>query len=245
MSLSRNQALVAGGTEAIGRAVVRRLAREGHAVIAIHGKDDSAREEAAREFADAHLDVVFEEADLAKPSQVVELFKQLTEKGRSPALLVNAGGLDAEGPTAFLEVVDFDAVLDVNLRATFLTCQQAVKAMAPRRFGRIINFVSPAALQGGEGLAADAAARAGVLGLTRALAREVGPLGITVNAVCPGAIATTSTAATRPLLEARIRRTPLRRAGTPDEVAGLVNMLCEDGAGYITGQCLSIDGGLV
>jgi 3-oxoacyl-[acyl-carrier protein] reductase len=245
MSLTAHRALVTGGTEAIGRAVVRRLAREGHSVIAIHRSDDATREEVGREFADAHLEVGFERVDLAKSTQVADLFERLAEMGRSPELLVNAGGLD-DAHSAFLDAVDLDAVLDLSLRATFLTCQQAVKAMVRHRFGRIINFVSPAALQGGEGgQTADAAARAGVLGLTRALAREVGPLGITVNAVCAGAIRTERiTQASGQQLEALVRRTPLRRAGTADEVAGMVNMLCEDGAGYITGQCLSIDGGL-
>ncbi len=240
-----HHALVTGGTETIGLAVVRRLAREGHAVTAIYLAEDEGHQEAGRGVAEAHPEVVFERLDLTRAAQVVDLFDRLAEMGRSPELLVNAAGLDTRPPTAFLDAADLDAVLDLSLRSTFLTCQQAVKAMARRRFGRIINFASPSALQGGEGQAVEAAAKAGVLGLTRALAREVGPLGITVNAVCAGAIRTEGTTqAYAQQLEALVRRTPLRRAGTADEVAGMVNMLCEDDAGYITGQCLSIDGGL-
>jgi 3-oxoacyl-[acyl-carrier protein] reductase len=245
MSFTAHRALVAGGTEAIGRAVVRRLAREGHAVIAVHSNHGVAREDAEREFADAHLRVDFERVDLAKSDEVAALFERLTEIGRAPELLVNAGGLEAAAPTPFLHTVDLDAVLDASLRATFFTCQQAVKGMGRHRFGRIINFVSFAALQGGEGQTADAAGRGGVLGFTRALAREVGPLGVTVNAVSAGVVRTEGgTQASEQRLEALVRRTPLRRAATPDEIAGMVNMLCEDGAAYITGQCLSIDGGL-
>jgi len=203
-------------------------------VTAIYLAEDEGRQEARREVAEAHPDVVFERVDLTKSAHVVDLFDRLAEMGRSPELLVNAAGLETQPPTAFLNATGLGAALDLSLLATFLTCQQAVKAMAQRRFARIINFASPSALQGGEGQVVDAAAKAGVLGLTRALAREVDPFGITVNAVCAGAIRT----------ERTTQATPSRRAGTADEVAGMVNMLCEDGAGYITGQCLSIDGGL-
>jgi 3-oxoacyl-[acyl-carrier protein] reductase len=245
MPVTSHQALVTGGTKGIGRAVVSRLAREGHAVVAVYRNDEGAREEAAREFAEAHLKVGFERVDLSQATQVADLFHRLAERGRSPEILVNAAGLNRDAPIAFLGETDFDAVLDANLRATFLTCQQAVKAMARRRYGRIINFASPAALLGHEGQAAYSAAKAGVLGLTRTLAREVGRLGITVNAVSPGIVRTEMTAQlSEQQVAALIRRTPLQRAGTADEVAGMVNMLCDDGAGYITGQCLSIDGGL-
>jgi 3-oxoacyl-[acyl-carrier protein] reductase len=240
-----HQALVTGGTQGIGRAIVLRLAREGHSVVAVYRTDDDAREDAARDFAEARLEVGFERLDVGKSEEVASLFERLAALGRSPELLINAAGLNREAPIGALAERDFDAVLDESLRATFLTCQQAVKAMALRRFGRIINFSSPAALQGGEGQTAEAVAKAGVLGLTRALAREVGPLGITVNAISPGAVRTGSAAElSQSRLATLIRRTPLQRAGTADEIAGMVNMLCEDGAGYITGQCLSIDGGL-
>ncbi|MGO9831711.1 MAG: SDR family NAD(P)-dependent oxidoreductase [Myxococcaceae bacterium] len=245
MTFTAHQALVTGGTEVIGRAVVRRLARAGHAVIAIYPNDGSAREDAGREFADAHLHVEFEKVDLVKLAQVAALFERLAAIGRSPELLVNAGGLDEHAPRTFLSTVDLDAVLSASVRATFVTCQQALKAMTQRRFGRIVNLAAPVALQGDDGQTAVAAGRGGVIGLTRALARQVGPLGVTVNAVCTGAVLTEGTTpGSDQRLEALVRRTPLRRAATSDEIAGMVNMLCQDDAGYITGQCLSINGGL-
>jgi 3-oxoacyl-[acyl-carrier protein] reductase len=244
MAITAHQALVTGGTKGIGRAVVRRLAREGHAVVAVYHSDDATREDAAREFSEARLQVRFERADLSNPEEVAGLFERLTEMGHSPELLVNAGEFTGDASIAFLGETDVDAVLDANLRATFLTCQQAVKVMAHRRFGRIINFTSPEAMLAGEGQLAHAVSKAGVLGLTRALAREVGHLGITVNAVSPGVVRTEMTPLSVTRLEAFVRLTPLQRAGTADEIAGMVNMLCEDGAGYITGQCLAIDGGL-
>jgi 3-oxoacyl-[acyl-carrier protein] reductase len=245
MTAISRQALVTGGTDGVGRAVVRRLAREGHRVLAVYGNDDAGRNAAEREFTEAHLAVSFERVDVSQSAQVTALFERLAEQDRSPEFLVNAAGLTLEGPIGVLAETAFDEVLDANLRATFLTCQQAIKAMARRRFGRIVNFASPAALLGNEGQAAEAAAKAGVLGLTRSLANQVGLLGITVNAVLPGLVQTEGTAQL-PVerLAALLRQTPLRRAGSADEIAGMVNMLCEDGASYVTGQCLSIDGGL-
>ncbi|MGO9767526.1 MAG: 3-oxoacyl-ACP reductase FabG [Myxococcaceae bacterium] len=245
MTVPSRQALVTGGTKGIGRAVVRRLAHEGHRVLAVYRGDEVARAEAEREFAEAHLAVGFERVDVSQSTQVTALFDRLAEQDRSPDFLINAAGLARDAPIAFLSEAAFDEVLEANLRATFLTCQQAVKAMARRRFGRIVNFSSPAALLGNEGQTAYAAAKAGVLGLTRSLAKEVARFSITVNAVSPGLVRTEMTAQLSPQqMEALIRRTPLQRLGLADEIAGMVNMLCEDGASYVTGQCLSIDGGL-
>jgi 3-oxoacyl-[acyl-carrier protein] reductase len=244
MPAASHQALVIGGTRGVGRAVVRRLAREGHAVVAVHVGDDESRADAVREFEVANLDVEVEQVDVEESTQVASLFEKLAESGRSPAFLVNAVELPLEMAVG-LEDADFDRVLGLVLRATFLTCRHAVKSMAGRRFGRIINLASHATAPRHEGQAALDAAHAGVFGLTRTLAREVGPLGITVNAVSPGALqAQQDSKLPDTSLEALIRRTPLGRAGRLEEVAGMVNMLCEDGASYITGQCLSIDGGL-
>jgi 3-oxoacyl-[acyl-carrier protein] reductase len=241
---SRN-ALVTGGTKGIGRAVALRLAREGHAVTCVYRGDEAGRQACEQAFTDAGLSAAFEKVDVSDATAVAALFTRLAEAGREPDYLVNAAGMTHDAPVAFLGVADFDAVIGANLRAAFLTCQQAVKPMVRRRFGRIINFASPAALLGNEGQAAYAAAKAGVLGLTKTLAREVARFGITVNAVSPGLVRTEMTShLSEEQVQKLVRRTPLQRAGTPEEVAGMVRMLCDEEAGYITGQCLSIDGGL-
>ncbi len=245
MSATVRNALVTGGTKGIGKAIVRRLLSEGHRVTAVYRQDENARQQCAQELATAGLEATFERVDVRDPAAVLTLFGQLARSGRDPDFLVNAAGLTRDAPLAFLGVADFDEVLAVNLRSTFLTCQQAIKGMVRRRFGRIVNFASPAALQGNEGQVAYAAAKAGVLGLTRSLAREVGRFGITVNAVSPGLVLTEMTAQ---LSQERrgelLRRIPLQRLGTAEEIAGMVSMLCHENAAYVTGQCLSIDGGL-
>lgn len=234
------RALVTGGTRGIGLAVVRRLARQGHSVLAVYDNDKVDPEKAAQEFAAAGLDVRFERTDMRRPEQVLTLFRLLEKESRSPELLVNATLLWPDTPLE-LKDVTLDQVLGVNLRATFLTCQQAVKAMARLRFGRIVNVTSPAAFPGQEPSTAEATADFGIRDYTRTLAREVAAHGITANVVAPGIIRTDSKAS---LNETQIRTAPLGRAGTTEELAGLVNMLCAEEASYITGQCLSIDGGL-
>ncbi|MHB8873837.1 MAG: SDR family oxidoreductase [Myxococcaceae bacterium] len=245
MSSTRRNALVTGGTKGLGRAVALRLAAEGHQVTCVYKGDEKGRAECAEAAKAKGFELAFEKADVSDPPAVSDLFMRLAALSREPDYLVNAAGITRDAPLVFTSVVDFDAVVSGNLRSTFLTCQQAAKAMARRRFGRIVNFSSPAAILGHEGQAAYSAAKAGVLGLTRTLARELARYGVTVNAVSPGLVPTEMTAglAEKKMAEL-IARTPLGRTGTPEEIAGAVRMLCDDLAGYITGQCISIDGGL-
>ncbi len=237
--------LVTGGTKGIGRAVALRFASEGHRVTCVYKGDDKGRAECAEAARAKGLTLEFEKADAADPAAVLDLWKRLSAADREPDYLVNAAGMTRDAPLVFTSVTDFDAVLDSNLKSTFLMCQQGAKAMARRRFGRIVNFSSPAAILGHEGQAAYAAAKAGVLGLTRTLARELARYGVTVNAVSPGLVPTEMTSALSEKKVAElVAKTPLQRTGTPEEIAGAVRMLCDDLAGYMTGQCLCIDGGL-
>ncbi len=234
-----------GGTRGIGRAVSLRLAAEGCRVICVYKSNEDARaacEAAARE---KGVTLRFERADVSIPDVVSQLFSRLQASDEEPEVLVNAAGSTRDAAFVFTSPVDFDQVVEANLKSTFLVCQQAAKAMARRKFGRIVNFTSPAALLGNEGQAAYAAAKAGVIGLTRTLARELARFGVTVNAVCPGLVPTEMTSGLSDEKEARIlARVPLGRKGTPEEVAGLVRFLCDEEASYVTGQTIAIDGGL-
>jgi NAD(P)-dependent dehydrogenase (short-subunit alcohol dehydrogenase family) len=235
------RALVTGGGQGLGLAVVRRLAREGHSVLAVD-REDARLSDAASEAFGASPTVRLERLDLGQPDAVVDLFRRLDAEDRSPELLVNAEALSQDARR--LADLSLDALLDANLRTAFLTCQQAVKAMTRAGFGRIVNLTPPQTRLELDGHTASAASNLGLLGLTRALAKEVARLGITVNLVSPGLIRSELPALDDVQFEALRLRTPLQRAGTADEVAGLVNMLCGEDAGYVTGQCLSIDGGL-
>jgi 3-oxoacyl-[acyl-carrier protein] reductase len=239
------RALVTGGTKGIGRAVALRLAAEGCTVTCVYRSDEAAVEACEVAARERNTKLRFERADLTRPDEVTRLFTRLANDDREPDYLINAAGMTRDAAFVFTSPEDLAAVIDGNLKPTFFVCQQAVKSMVRRRFGRIVNFASPAALLGNEGQAAYAAAKAGIIGLTRSLAREFARYGITVNAVSPGIVPTDMTAKlSDEKLSAILKRTPLQRPGTPEEVAGLVRFLCADLAGYITGQCLSIDGGL-
>ena len=245
MSATQRNVLVTGGTRGLGRAVALRFASEGHHVTCVYRGDEKGRAGCAEAAQARGLALEFEKADVCDPEAVGELFRRLAAADREPDYLVNAAGITRDAPLVFTSVADFDAVVSGSLKSTFLTCQQAAKAMARRRFGRIVNFSSPAAILGHEGQAAYAAAKAGVLGLTRTLARELARYGVTVNAVSPGLVLTEMTAGMgEKKIAELVAKTPLQRTGTPEEVAGAVCMLCDDLAGYITGQCICVDGGL-
>ncbi len=241
----KRSALVTGGTKGIGRAVALQLAQDGHAVTVVYRGDERGREDTQAAASALGVQLSFEKADLSDAEQVQALFSRLQAAKAEPDFLIHCAGVTKDAPFVFTGAADFDAVISGNLRSAFLVCQQGAKAMVRRRFGRILTFTSPAALLGNEGQAAYSAAKAGLLGLTRTLARELARYGITVNAVCPGLIETDMS---HGLDEAKrkelVSRIPLQRTGKPEEVAGIVRMLCDDQAGYITGQCIAIDGGL-
>jgi NAD(P)-dependent dehydrogenase (short-subunit alcohol dehydrogenase family) len=222
-------ALVTGGTKGLGRAAAFCLAREGHHVTCVYRTDEAGRAACERVARESSLSLSFERADLSQLSDVEALFGRLAETGRQPALLVNAARARPDA--------SFEDIIAGTLRTALLTTERAVPAMAAARFGRVVSVTSPAALLGDEGHPAFAAASAGILGLTRSLARAHAKAGITVNALSPGWV-TPEGAATLGT------RTPLRRMGTPEEIASAVAMLCGDAAGYITGQCIAVDGGL-
>ncbi len=237
--------LVTGGTKGIGRAVALRLAAEGHAVTVVYRSDERGRVETQAAAEAKQLTLAYERADVSDPAQVEALFTRLAASGREPDCLIHGAGMTRDAPFIFTGAADFDAVVSANLRSAFLVCQQAAKAMVRRRFGRILTFTSPAALLGNEGQVAYSAAKAGLLGLTRTLARELARYSITVNTVCPGLIETEMSHGLDDKKKAAlVARIPLGRTGRPEEVAGVVRMLCDDRAAYITGQCIAVDGGL-
>jgi len=243
--LTERVAIVTGGTRGIGAAISELLAADGTHVAAVYaGNHDAARELAGRLTA-AGGSVSVHPGDVGDPGFCQRLVAELVaERGRLDYLVSNAGLL-IESSIWKMTRDQWDEALRVNLSAPFHLAQAAIKPMAEQGHGRIVNVGSVTAAMGNPVEAGYGAAKAGLLGLTRSLARAVARKGITVNLVVPGVFETEMTSSMRPEAQEAIRAMiPLGRRGDPRELAGAVRFLLSDGAGYITGSVLTVDGGL-
>ena len=243
--LADRVAVVTGASRGIGRVVAQQLAQLGASVIVNYKTQAEAATRVVAEIVAGGGVAEAIAADVASAEAVDALFRQALARFGRCDILVNNAGIIRDNLLLRLEAADFDAVLETNLKGAFLCARAALKPMLRQRFGRIVNMSSVVGLHGNPGQTNYAAAKAGLIGLTRALAKEVGSRQITVNAVAPGFIETDITShlgdASRTAL---LERIPLGRLGTADDVAGLVGFLCTPAAAYITGQVIAVDGGL-
>ena len=239
-------ALVTGGSRGIGRAIAIELASRGARVAVNFQSNAAAAESVVATVREAGGDAHAFAGDVSKPSDASALVKATVEHFSGLDILVNNAGITRDGLVMRMSEDDWDAVQNTNLRGTFLVTKAALRPMLRARGGRIINITSIVGVMGNAGQANYAAAKAGIIGFTRAVAREVASRGITVNAVAPGFIATDITAGmTEAQIAAVMSQVPLGRIATPEDVAPLVAFLAGDGANYITGQCIQVDGGMV
>ncbi|HXG14647.1 MAG TPA: 3-oxoacyl-[acyl-carrier-protein] reductase [Calidithermus sp.] len=242
--LAGRVAIVTGGSRGIGAAVAALLAEDGAAVV-VSGRDADRLERAVKDLAATGASVVGVPGDVASREHCEQLVETARQRFGRLDLLVNNAGLTRDGLLVRMKDDDWDRVMEVNLRGAFLMTRAAAKVMVRQRGGRIINIASAAGAMGNAGQANYSAAKAGLIGFTKATARELAHWSILVNAVAPGLI-DTDMSATMPeaARQALIAQVPLGRAGTAREVAEVVRFLAGDGATYITGQVFHVNGGL-
>ena len=245
LNLSGKVALVTGSTRGIGRATAEKLAQAGASVI-VTGRSEDRALEVAKEIKEKTGSETFAVGmDLGIKESVEKAFEKITNRFGSVDILVNNAGMNRDTLFLRMKLEDWEEIIRVNLTGTFLVTQLAVKGMIKKRWGRIINMSSVVAFVGNVGQANYSSAKAGLVGFTKTLAKELASRNITVNAVAPGFIETDMTEVLpEEIKENFLRQIPLGRFGKPEDVANVVLFLASDLSGYITGEVIHVNGGL-
>ena len=246
MRLEGKTALVTGASRGIGRAVALRLAAEGANVVVNYNQRVEAAEDVAREVREAGVEALVVQADVAQATAVEQLVTATLDAFKGIDVLVNNAGITRDMLIMRMAEDDWDTVITTNLKSAFLVTRAALRPMLRQRAGRIVNITSISGVMGNAGQANYSASKAGMIGLTRSTAREVASRNITCNAVAAGVIDTDIwQGVSEAAIAALMQMVPAGRKGTPEDVAEAVAFLAGDGAAYITGQVLNVDGGLV
>ena len=246
MEFKNKRVLVTGGTKGIGKAIALAFARAGAWVAINYFSDDRTALSTDEEVKRLTTKSLLLKGDVSSSPVIVKVIKTVLDQWEYLDILVNNAGIIRDKLLMFLDEEDWNRVLDVNLKGTYLCSRAIIKSMIGRRFGRIINITSPSALTGRAGQTNYSASKGGIISFTKSLSKEVARLGITVNAVCPGIIST-------PMIENLDQDTrngflnmiPMGRFGRPEDVAEVVLFLASEKAGYMTGQVLAVDGGMI
>lgn len=244
--LAGKVAVVTGGSRGIGRAICLALARQGAKVVVNYLGNAAAAEETAAQIETCGGKCITVQADVTKPEEVHRLMDEALAAFGRIDILVNNAGLTSDDLLLRMPEREWDRVLDANLRSAFLCTKAALRPMLRQRWGRIINIGSVAGIVGNAGQANYAAAKAGLIGFTKAVAKELASRRITANVIAPGFVETDQTRALAPARrEAIVKGIPLGRPATPEDIAPAALFLASEEAGYVTGQVLNVDGGVV
>ena len=245
MELKGKAALVTGGSRGIGRAVCLELARRGACVAVNYAGNAAAAEETVESCKAMGVDAFSVQADVADAAACDAMVKEVLSRFGRLDILVNNAGITRDGLMPMLKDADWDAVLDANLKGALHCMRAAYRPMMKQKYGRVVNLSSIVGLRGNAGQANYAASKAGLIGLTKSMAKELAGRNVTVNAVAPGFIDTDMTAALpEKARESMLASIPMGRLGQGEDVAKAVAFFAGDGAGYVTGQVLCVDGGM-
>lgn len=237
-------ALVTGASRGIGRAIALHQARTGrHVVLASRSRGPLS--EVQSQIIESGGTAVVIEVDVSDPAALKQAIESVIEEFGRLDVLINNAGVTRDGLVMRMSDDDFDLVLRTNLTSAFVACRSAARAMMKHRFGRIVNIGSTSGVVGNSGQANYAASKAGLIGLTKSLARELGGKGITANVVAPGFVETDMTGNLGETIRAKVlEQMAVKRLGTPEDIAEAVGFIASDAAGYLTGQVICVDGGL-
>ncbi len=237
-------AIITGGGRGIGKAIAESLAGAGVNIVVVDVNLDIAKE-AAAELEKLGIKSMALKADVSSSSDVSSIFENVVKEFEKVEILVNNAGITRDGLLLRMKEEDWDAVININLKGTFLCSKEAVKAMSKQRYGRIVNIASVVAFMGNPGQANYSASKAGIIGLTKTIAKEYASRGITVNAVAPGFITTAMTdALPENIKQEMLNAIPMNKFGTVEDVANAVAFFASPGSGYITGQVMHVNGGM-
>lgn len=239
-------ALVTGGSRGIGRAIAVRLAQGGARIAIAYRSNDEAAAETVKLVREAGAECEAFKSDVSSSEDVAALIEGITESLGPVEILVNNAGTTRDNIMMRMKDAEFDEVIQTNLKGTYLCTRGVLRAMVRARWGRIVNLSSVVGLMGNAGQANYAASKAGIIGMTKSVAREVANRGITANAVAPGYVLTELTDGLPEEIKGRVlEQIPVGRFGEPEDVAEVVAFLVGDGAAYVTGQTIAVDGGMV
>jgi 3-oxoacyl-[acyl-carrier protein] reductase len=242
--MNNRVAFVTGASRGIGRACALALSRAGARVV-IAARNVEKLEEAAAEIRSGGAEAFVVDVDLGSEESIRDAFSRASKEFGAIEVLVNNAGITRDGLAVRMKRADWDSVIDTNLTGSFLCIQQVLQSMMRARWGRIINITSVVGEMGNAGQANYSASKAGLIGLTKTLAQELGSRGITVNAIAPGFVETDMTGVlSAEIREKMLANIPLKRIGQPEDVAAAVGFLASEESGYITGHVLDVNGGL-
>ena len=242
MDFENKVALVTGGTSGIGKEIVRQLLLNGSKVIINYGHNEENYEKTKKEFEEYKEKVTFIKADVSNEDEVAKMFNQIEKLD----YLINNAGTNIDSYIETFDIQDFRKILDVNLVGTFNVTKNVIPYMMKARNGKIVNISSVVGISGNAGQTNYSASKAGIIGFTKSLAKEVASRNINVNAVAPGFIQTDMTNVLKDEIKEEISKNiPLKRMGTARDVANLVSFLVSENSNYITGQVINVDGGML
>lgn len=246
MELAGKNALVTGGSRGIGKAIALELAKQGANVAINYSNNKELAEEVVREIQKYNVKSIAVKADVSKEEEVNNMIKSIKEIFGSIDILVNNAGITKDTLLLRMKIEDWQKVIDINLKGTFLCTKAVIRDMMRQKYGKIVNIASVVGITGNAGQANYSASKAGIIGFTKSVAKELAVKNININAIAPGFIQTDMTDELSDSIKAEmLNAIPMKRYGKPEDIANVVAFLCSEKASYITGQVIHVDGGMV